>query len=681
MDGWGKRQRSSYPFIDGHYQPCETSHVTWPLADNPAVGYNITGQGLGIMIIEGKHAEVGQGIFISDIQEGSAAEQAGLIVGDMILAVNKDTLLGSNYDAAAALLKKTEGVVSLVVCNPNKAKAEEKAADGAPARSPTPQPPKEPEKPRLTGKSVVHAISPSTSGKLAEEPPADPATAPVNPGRESTIEINKDKMGLGLSIVGGSDTLLGVIIIHEVYPDGAAAKDGRLKPGDQILEVNSEDFRSITHSKALAALRQTPAKEGPPSGGELGWGVGPAPSCICLSAVWIVSCSHSFVYTAATLPSKRKILIKQINVAIDVSRKLAFCFEVIRAVAEAIRDCDLPANCRDQWCTETKDLVASLRITIEVLEAEIRCLRGKKMGKCGCDRGQPPEWTVVNHSRKHLPVKTENRYQALAGSQQSKPEEGKTTRRRKPRTPLPFSSILIEGDSHTRDLADLVRRKITRVTKVKGVCKSGAKLLEAVADDSPAPGSCCVIIAGTNDVASGQQYNIYKHLEQRITRKLRTASVVVSTLPHRHDLPATHLIHQETALINNYIEELCERHHGAVVMDFNRIGRGAFTQHGMHLRSGSKHLLAELVVDSLRRMNPSVLRAPSSQPPAASAAETPSTGPQKTASAPPLSTHPATLTAAAQPHVLPFDSFAEAVKSGLPNSSPVKSPQKTVHPQ
>ncbi|KAG8297560.1 hypothetical protein J6590_033088 [Homalodisca vitripennis] len=353
--------------------------------------------------------------------------------------------------------------------------------------------------------------------------------------------------------------------------------------------------------------------------------------------------------------------------------------------------CDLPANCRDQWCTETKDLVASLRITIDVLEAEIRCLRGKKMEKCGCDRGQPPEWTVVNHSRKHLPVKTENRYQALAGSQQSKRQlkrsvipntpsgeqkKEKTTRRRKPRTPLPFSSILIEGDSHTRDLADLVRRKITRVTKVKGVCKSGGKLLEAVANDSPAPGSCCVIISGTNDVAVGQQYNIYKHLEQRITRKLRTASVVVSTLPHRHDLPATHLIHQETALINNYIEELCERHHGAVVMDFNRIGRGAFTQHGMHLRSGSKHLLAELVVDSLRRMNPSVLRAPSYQPPAASATETPSTGPQKTASAPPLSTHPATLTAAAQPHVLPFDSFAEAVKSGLPNSSPVKSPQK-----
>lgn len=32
------------------------------------------GTSLGIMIIEGKHSEVGQGIFISDIQENSNAE-------------------------------------------------------------------------------------------------------------------------------------------------------------------------------------------------------------------------------------------------------------------------------------------------------------------------------------------------------------------------------------------------------------------------------------------------------------------------------------------------------------------------------------------------------------------------------------------------------------------------------
>lgn len=45
-----------------------------------------------------------------------------------------------------------------------------------------------------------------------------------------------------------------------MYPNGAAAKDGRLRPGDQLVEVNGEDFRSITHIKALGVLRQTPAK-------------------------------------------------------------------------------------------------------------------------------------------------------------------------------------------------------------------------------------------------------------------------------------------------------------------------------------------------------------------------------------------------------------------------------------
>jgi len=36
----------------------------------------------------------------------------------------------------------------------------------------------------------------------------DPASCPIIPGHETNIEIDKGKTGLGLSIVGGSDTLL-----------------------------------------------------------------------------------------------------------------------------------------------------------------------------------------------------------------------------------------------------------------------------------------------------------------------------------------------------------------------------------------------------------------------------------------------------------------------------------------
>ena len=30
----------------------------------------------------------------------------------------------------------------------------------------------------------------------------------------------------------------GIIIVQEVFPDGVAGKDGRLLPGDQLIEVN-----------------------------------------------------------------------------------------------------------------------------------------------------------------------------------------------------------------------------------------------------------------------------------------------------------------------------------------------------------------------------------------------------------------------------------------------------------
>ncbi|KAK3561941.1 hypothetical protein QTP86_019064 [Hemibagrus guttatus] len=88
----------------------------------------------------------------------------------------------------------------------------------------------------------------------------DPATCPIVPGQETVIEISKGRSGLGLSIVGGKDTQLDAIVIHEVYEEGAAARDGRLWAGDQILEVNGVDLRSVAHEDAIAALRQTPAK-------------------------------------------------------------------------------------------------------------------------------------------------------------------------------------------------------------------------------------------------------------------------------------------------------------------------------------------------------------------------------------------------------------------------------------
>lgn len=48
---------------------------------------------------------------------------------------------------------------------------------------------------------------------------------------------------LGLRIVGGKDTPLGNIVIQEIVRDSVAARDGRLAPGDHILEVRDNGVR------------------------------------------------------------------------------------------------------------------------------------------------------------------------------------------------------------------------------------------------------------------------------------------------------------------------------------------------------------------------------------------------------------------------------------------------------
>ncbi|CAL8270300.1 unnamed protein product [Arctogadus glacialis] len=110
----------------------------------------------------------------------------------------------------------------------------------------------------VSSKEATCSVSPPP---LTEPPAAsDPACRPVLAGQETLIEIHKGSSGLGLSVVGGQDTQLDAILVHEVYEEGAAARDGRLWPGDQILQVNGVDLRGALHQEAIAALRRTPGR-------------------------------------------------------------------------------------------------------------------------------------------------------------------------------------------------------------------------------------------------------------------------------------------------------------------------------------------------------------------------------------------------------------------------------------
>ncbi|XP_071456749.1 multiple PDZ domain protein isoform X5 [Marmota flaviventris] len=214
--------------------------------------------GLGIAISE---EDTLSGVIVKSLTEqGVAAKDGRLKVGDQILAVDDEVVIGYPVEKFIGLLKTAKTTVKLTIHAENPdfqsvspsasaANGEKKNSSQSPVTPQTGSPELEPESIRSTSRSSTPAIFAS-----------DPATCPIIPGCETTIEISKGRTGLGLSIVGGSDTLLGAIIIHEVYEEGAACKDGRLWAGDQILEVNGIDLRKATHDEAINVLRQTPQR-------------------------------------------------------------------------------------------------------------------------------------------------------------------------------------------------------------------------------------------------------------------------------------------------------------------------------------------------------------------------------------------------------------------------------------
>uniref|UniRef100_A0A6I8NJV7 PATJ crumbs cell polarity complex component n=1 Tax=Ornithorhynchus anatinus TaxID=9258 RepID=A0A6I8NJV7_ORNAN len=254
--------------------------------------------GLGLSLAGNRDRSL-MSIFVVAINpDGPAGRDGRMLVGDQLLEINNQILYGRSHQNASAIIKtapskvklvfvRHEGAVNQMAVTPFPLPSSSRSSielrvtsvlPGVPDKRVPSSPPQvagQLKQARYSSQTVAGSqeisLAPSPSYRSAEAEftgygsaaaplSVDPATCPIVPGQEMIIEISKGRSGLGLSIVGGRDTPLDAIVIHEVYEEGAAARDGRLWAGDQILEVNGIDLRNASHEDAITALRQTPQK-------------------------------------------------------------------------------------------------------------------------------------------------------------------------------------------------------------------------------------------------------------------------------------------------------------------------------------------------------------------------------------------------------------------------------------
>ncbi|XP_037770599.1 syntaxin-binding protein 4 isoform X5 [Chelonia mydas] len=233
--------------------------------------------GLGVKIIGGyrEQTEEDYGIFIKKILPGGmAAIDSRLLTGDLILDVNGENLVGVTSERAVDVLRMASATnhVSLLITRDEEAKKEfldlmdkygSCSNTGSARCSPTQL---------LAGKHVDSLSSGSSSRSQSPQLPRPKGivtsyngnnsvttTAPqlTNDSAFQIITVSKGT-GLGLNIVGGINRNEGPLVyIQEVIPGGDCHKDGRLKPGDQLVSINKESMIGVSYEEAKSIINRT----------------------------------------------------------------------------------------------------------------------------------------------------------------------------------------------------------------------------------------------------------------------------------------------------------------------------------------------------------------------------------------------------------------------------------------
>ncbi|XP_008571108.1 PREDICTED: E3 ubiquitin-protein ligase LNX [Galeopterus variegatus] len=177
------------------------------------------------------------GVFIFNVLDGGVADRHGqLEENDRVLAINGHDLRYGSPESAAYLIQASERRVHLVVSRQVRQQSpdifQEAGWNSNGSRSPGP-------------------------GERSNRPkPLHPAAT----CHEKVVSVRKDPSeSLGMTVAGGASHRewdLPIYVIS-IEPGGIISRDGRIKTGDILLNVNGIELTEVSRSEAVALLKST----------------------------------------------------------------------------------------------------------------------------------------------------------------------------------------------------------------------------------------------------------------------------------------------------------------------------------------------------------------------------------------------------------------------------------------
>ncbi|KAJ8379099.1 hypothetical protein AAFF_G00231040 [Aldrovandia affinis] len=194
---------------------------------------------------------------IGRIIEGSPADRCGkLKVGDRILAVNSCSITNKSHSDIVNLIKEAGNTVTLRIIpgdessNASLLTNAEKIATittthTAQQQQAVPQP-----------RNNTKQKQDSFEFKSPQQTP-QPAPAQAQPPQDAgfySVDLERDNKGFGFSLRGGREYNMDLYVLR-LADDGAAVRNGKMKVGDEFLEINGESTKNMKHARAIELIK------------------------------------------------------------------------------------------------------------------------------------------------------------------------------------------------------------------------------------------------------------------------------------------------------------------------------------------------------------------------------------------------------------------------------------------